>query len=590
MVNLLYVTQRNLIFSILGNIVRPTEGEDIKAFFEIFDTDNDGYFSVEDLVTVIRSFDNKGIIPDLNKMKQKTFDNKKELSDCATSGSSKSITSEESSDEASEEAAIQSVYVTSERVLKLAKRLIKKSGFYTENKLDFEQFRTFINNNQYLSQAIKCGMRTDLWSQDCACRSGSEEDEFLTSICKAIIPSTKSITSSFTEPSVLEKHHEKIYTGSEIELYTDMVDADFQGFLKIKGRKSGAMKKRYYFIKNNVLYYYNKISDDTPKDVTYMPNKLIKKEYIKGKFCISVFTYDSNYHYKTLYAASEQERDAWFDALLIASNNEDITKQYKMKETLGVGKFATVRKAYSIEDPSKTVAIKIISKKSFTDVEREYVLNEINILSLVNHPNIPKVYGIHETPDRLYIVMSNIQGGELFEYLIESSKLPEDEATHIVHKLLRIVKYLSELKIMHRDIKTENMLIEKNRKGLVKKVYLTDFGLAKIIDSREEVTSKLGTLGYCAPEVIVKSPYNEAVDIWGVGITYYLLLTGRLPFDSKSSSELAEMTVKNEMPLEPEVFDGFDSHIPKFLTMACEKKPENRITIDECLNHSLFQF
>ena len=219
--------------------------------------------------------------------------------------------------------------------------------------------------------------------------------------------------------------------------------------------------------------------------------------------------------------------------MLKGANNIDILDQYTLRETLGVGKFSTVRKGYLKSDPTQAVAVKLISKKKMTDIEREYILNELSILKTVQHPLIPKVIGIHETPEKLNIVMELISGGELFDYIRAHHHLSWEESSKIISKLINIIKYLDELKIMHRDLKSENILITKNDKKKLKKIHLIDFGLSCFLDSRTEVTRKLGTIGYCAPEVILKEPYNQSVDIWGTGVIYYLLLSGKLPFDSK---------------------------------------------------------
>ena len=249
-------------------------------------------------------------------------------------------------------------------------------------------------------------------------------------------------------------------------------------------------------------------------------------------------------------------------------------EQYSLRETLGVGNFSTVRKGYLKSDNSQTVAVKIISKKKMTENEREYINNELNILNTVLHPSIPKVIGIHETPEKVIIVMELIEGGELFDYLVGFHHLSIKESSKIICKLASIIKYLSELKIMHRDLKCENILISKDSKKRLKKIFLIDFGLSCFIDSRNEITQKLGTIGYWAPEVIQKEPYNESIDIWGIGVIYYLLLTGKLPFESKDDSKIISKTINSPLNFESEVFKDIDSRIVKFLENTLQKKNE----------------
>lgn len=326
-----------------------------------------------------------------------------------------------------------------------------------------------------------------------------------------------------------------------------------------------------------------KETDSIPRGVMYLPNKLLSQEKSKGKFSIKIFSYDATVEYKRLFNKTEIECDLWYNVMQKAAKNEDVTKIYRMKETLGVGKFSTVRKAYLRSNEDKEVAIKVISKKSATEKELDYMLNELSALEVIDHPNVPKMIRKYETPEKLYIVMEHIKDGELFDYVVDAVKLPFNEANEIMYKLLNIIQYLQELKIMHRDIKTENMLIKKKR-GLVKKIYLIDFGLARFIDSREEVTQKLGTLSYCAPEVITKTPYNEAVDMFSVGVVYFLLLTGTLPFDGKTASVISEKTCKDPMPVDDKIIESLDTKVSKFLDRACQKAPEDRLKIDSALS------
>lgn len=543
--------------------------------FEIFDTDNDGYFSISDLITVLRSFENSRIVPKLDKIVS-SYDREHNSSDSSSvrteadsDGSPTSALSVGSSDSIPSYEISNPTFYTSSELKRVANKMLKEAGFDKKSYLNLSEFGELMNYNIYFKKAIVGAMRPEFWA----------ENEVTTSpLLVGSRSSQRPTRINLTTKSFIECASE-----SGTGFFSSMISPLKTGILKKKGRKSGGMKKRHYIIKGNLMYYYVKKGDSTPKGIMYLPNKLFKKDTINGKHCIRVYSYDSSFEHKVFYANFKEECDEWYLAMLRAANNCDLTEDYQMRETLGVGKFSTVRKAYHKADKTKTVAIKIVSKKNMTDYEREYIMNEVGILRVINHPNVPKVYGVHETHEKLFIVMEDIHGGELFDYFVESSKLEFAEATEITYRLIKIIKYLKELKVMHRDIKTENILISKNGKGLLQNIYLIDFGLAKFVDSREEVTNKLGTLGYCAPEVILKQPYNEQVDVWGVGMVYYLLLTGKLPFDHKSNSQIIEKTVKDPLPLNLDIFNGLDSTVSKFLDRACQKNPSDRLTIEESL-------
>lgn len=126
-------------------------------------------------------------------------------------------------------------------------------------------------------------------------------------------------------------------------------------------------------------------------------------------------------------------------------------------------------------------AVKIISKSDPKNYDRESMLKELRILSVINHPNIPHIYGVYETSDKMYIFMQNISTGSLFDRLKTHFKLPQEEAARIVYEILSTVQYLQELKIMHRDIKPENVLVSVEENDSVLQSYLIDFGLSTFV-------------------------------------------------------------------------------------------------------------
>lgn len=142
-----------------------------------------------------------------------------------------------------------------------------------------------------------------------------------------------------------------------------------------------------------------------------------------------------------------------------------------------------MRKAHTA-DRSKVYAVKIISKSDPDNYDREYILRELRILSIINHPNIPKIYGFYEDEDRVQIFMENIEGGDLFDFIKRKEVVDQKEAAFIIFELLKTLKYIQELRIIHRDIKPENILIKTSTEGRVTHVYLIDFGLSTFFTQR----------------------------------------------------------------------------------------------------------
>lgn len=179
-----------------------------------------------------------------------------------------------------------------------------------------------------------------------------------------------------------------------------------------------------------------------------------------------------------LYFNKESDRDLWYQAL--TGHHNDPLSAYQLKETLGVGRFSTVRRAeYVSNEISKTCAIKIISKKTYNDNERLHLFNEISILKIVNHPSVPNLIDIIEDPDKVYIITTQIEGGELFSHIKFKKSIALSQSILVCKKLLKLLEYLSQFKLIHRDIKPENILIKCNKsQSKISKIFLIDFGIA----------------------------------------------------------------------------------------------------------------
>lgn len=182
---------------------------------------------------------------------------------------------------------------------------------------------------------------------------------------------------------------------------------------------------------------------------------------------------------------------------------EPIENYYEIDKVLGSGKYGVVKKGYSILNPDFQVAVKVIELAKLTGNYHSCV-SEIVTLKKVDHPNIVKIYEIFKDTKNLYIVMEFVDGKELFEYVVEHTKINEKDSAAITKQLLKTIKYLNSLNICHRDVKPENILI--NPKSLHIKVI--DFGLSTYFSDFQQLTTKVGTPYYVSPEVL-KGNYNK---------------------------------------------------------------------------------
>jgi serine/threonine protein kinase len=212
-----------------------------------------------------------------------------------------------------------------------------------------------------------------------------------------------------------------------------------------------------------------------------------------------------------------------------------------MGELVGIG---TTSKVYKVvpKRPGKSsaecqpLACKIIDKRGLTneidddDVDPllEQLCREVEILRRIHHENIVTFYDYTETKDKLFIITERLDGGELFEYILNNGPLNEEFACRMLYGVFSAVAYLHERGVVHRDIKAENLIFCKDGNGQ-DSLKLIDFGFSTVL--RHQMTgSFMGTGGYIAPEIRQNKSYSNSVDSWSLGVLIYCTLSARLPF------------------------------------------------------------
>ncbi|XP_043834669.1 testis-specific serine/threonine-protein kinase 1-like [Dromiciops gliroides] len=262
---------------------------------------------------------------------------------------------------------------------------------------------------------------------------------------------------------------------------------------------------------------------------------------------------------------------------------------YIMGINLGEGSYAKVKSAYS-ERLKFNVAVKIIDRrKAPTDFLEKFLPREIEILAMLNHRSIVKTYEIFETSDgKVYIVMELGVQGDLLEFIKTRGALHEDDARKKFHQLSSAVKYCHDLDVVHRDLKCENLLLDKDFN-----IKLSDFGFSKRClrdDSGRIMLSKTfcGSAAYAAPEVLQGIPYQPKVyDVWSLGVILYIMVCGSMPYDDSN--------IKKMLRIQKEHRVNFPRS--KHLTGECKDliyrmlQPDvnRRLHIDEILSHCWVQ-
>ncbi len=272
---------------------------------------------------------------------------------------------------------------------------------------------------------------------------------------------------------------------------------------------------------------------------------------------------------------------------LVIQERGNPKKKYVPIKLLGTGSFGSVYEAENIIFQN-AVAMKIIGKSN-TDDEKE-ILNEINILKKLSHPNIVRIYEFYITKDHYYIVTEYCKEGELFSYI--KNKYSERQLAVLFYQIFSGLCYLHDNKILHRDIKLENIMI--SRKEVDQStgeelfwVKIIDFGTAKIFDKSKKEKDVVGSSYYIAPEVL-KQNYNEKCDTWSVGVILYMTLVGRAPFDGKNDEEIIKkIKTVNYNNKEPKLMEHSDE-VRDLVDKLLEKDIKKRFSAKQALKHPWF--
>jgi len=259
----------------------------------------------------------------------------------------------------------------------------------------------------------------------------------------------------------------------------------------------------------------------------------------------------------------------------------DALPGWELGKELGSGHFAKVRLGTNTTT-GQVAAVKIIKKPKGSKMA--IIKSEVDILKSVQHPYIVQCFDAVDSPDKMYLVMEIMKGGELFDRIVDKGHFTEADAAGVTAKLFSAIKYLHDKNIAHRDLKPENLLMADD--GPDSEVKITDFGLSKAFDEHSQVMqTPCGTPGYIAPEVLLMKGYDKQCDVWSLGVIVYILLCGFPPFYADNDAQLFEKIKKGEYEFLRPYWDPISDSAKDFIRQMLRVDPKQRITCDQALAH-----
>ncbi len=253
---------------------------------------------------------------------------------------------------------------------------------------------------------------------------------------------------------------------------------------------------------------------------------------------------------------------------------------YRVESLIGTGGMANVYKAVVVAQngpvPAGTeVAVKVLRQELMHDPDlvRRFK-NESKAISLLNHPNIVKVYDVSVSDNLQYIVMEYVDGMTLREYLNErGGKLTSRETVHFISQILKALDHAHRNGVVHRDIKPQNIMLLDNGQ-----LRMMDFGIARVSRAENQLTGgkAMGSVHYISPEQAKGEETDRKSDIYSVGVMMYEMLSGKLPFDADDVVEVALKQISDQ----PKSLQELNPTIPRGLVEITEKAmaklPANR--------------
>ncbi|NXM59588.1 MYLK2 kinase, partial [Illadopsis cleaveri] len=266
----------------------------------------------------------------------------------------------------------------------------------------------------------------------------------------------------------------------------------------------------------------------------------------------------------------------------VTLRSASVSSQFSLnsKDILGGGKFGEVHTCTEKETGLK-LAAKVIRKQGAKD--KEMVLLEIDVMNQLNHHNLIQLYDAIETPREIILFMEFVEGGELFERIIDDDyHLTEVDCMVFVRQICEGIRFMHHMGVLHLDLKPENILCVSATGHMVK---IIDFGLARRYNPNEKLKVNFGTPEFLSPEVVNYEQVSYTTDMWSMGVITYMLLSGLSPFLGDDDTETLNNVLAANWYFDEETFESVSNEAKDFVSNLIIKDKSARMSADQCLQH-----
>uniref|UniRef100_A0A673HK75 non-specific serine/threonine protein kinase n=1 Tax=Sinocyclocheilus rhinocerous TaxID=307959 RepID=A0A673HK75_9TELE len=244
---------------------------------------------------------------------------------------------------------------------------------------------------------------------------------------------------------------------------------------------------------------------------------------------------------------------------------------------LGRGRFSVVKRCDQ-RGSKRTVAVKFVNKKL---MKRDQVTHEFSVLQRLQHPHLVRLLDTFETSSSYALVLEMSDQGRLLDYIVSWGNLTEEKVAFYLRDILEALQYLHNCRIVHLDLKPENLLVEQSPSQPM--VKLTDFGDAVQLNSTPYVHPLLGSPEFAAPELVLGDPVSLSSDLWSLGVVTYVMLSGASPFLDESVEETCLNICRLDFSFPDDYFQGVSQAARDFVCLLLRTESSKRPPAATCL-------
>ena len=245
-----------------------------------------------------------------------------------------------------------------------------------------------------------------------------------------------------------------------------------------------------------------------------------------------------------------------------------VISHYKTIDIIGAGSFSSVYKVENLLD-HQIFAMKVFPKSNLMDRgDQERFQREVNAMAFIKHENLVKLYDFFSDDQNFYMIMDYCAGGELFDYIVDHSKLSEPEAAYVFRQIVEAIALCHSYGVAHRDLKPENVLITK-----FPHIKISDFGLCGFIDGHTLMKTFCGSPCYCSPECLSRVEYDGTkADVWSMGVILYSMVTGEHPWNIANTNLMVKQILNCQYDLPDWLSDDCQELIHGMLRLNASKR------------------